>query len=262
MRPLGDQTLWFVFGLTLGIISTLQIVAVIRADDPVFLIERFQGLIGALVAVLVAALTVVGTLMATKNEIENGRELEDRRRDERLRAARVMLPFAAQELHKYSRAVIEQISRLLFADQTPSKLRVTANEPRFISGEICPPPLPQEAFARVKEMIELAPIDVGEDLGETIFSFQADSAQFTQDSYWLREGITPGFTEDDLLSRLVDQVVLCARVERFYWYGIGRDDVPVRGKVSASEFAIAGRRVLGLMGGIMATLDEIYGRKV
>ena len=110
----------------------------------------------------------------------------------------------------------------------------------------------------LRELIESAPLRVGREIAETMKEFQVFYALLNTDLDWAYERKAVYYREEFLLSRLIDQVHLYARIRRLMSYG-SNDGQITSGRIDDEEFRHAGRRALGIHGKYFESLESMRG---
>jgi len=265
LRSKDDQfDLWFPLGILAGASLTWLLVLAPTNQGLAEWAESLQGLISAVIAVFAAVLTVWGTLRAARQEIQNAQSMDEERKAERFKASRAILPLAARELQSHVLNTINQIISLLETNVRVSDELTHENKikrMRYFTGMIKSHPLPPYAMASLKEVVELAPLDVGREVAEAMMEFQRSTASFTHDENWFLYNGRLDYPEETLNDRLVEQIQLYARADRLICYVSSANDCITTGPVSLDEFTQARRRALGVSGRFIESLDERYRDK-
>ena len=109
MKREDNAYLWFAMGVSLGAIVALQAAAIFSDRTCENWFYRYQTLIGAVATLFAAVLGV----MAILRQIGVSREESEAKREETLKGARAMLPFAAHDLQLRVEETIEKITSIL-----------------------------------------------------------------------------------------------------------------------------------------------------
>lgn len=228
MKLLYEQLLWLSFGVTLGIISALQLVAVLHAESSADLLKDYQTLIGVLFATVIALLTLIGTILSAREQINNSRNIEADRKAERLVSARALLPFALADLMHHAIENTRNLYEILPDDADDF-------DSNALKAEFSKRPPPRDAFIIMAAVIELAPVSESSQLAEILRRTQWCDARLEnviQDSKLrFSEKITP----HDVRQRIVDYVDLAARLARCFDYARFYSDSITRGALDIRE---------------------------
>jgi hypothetical protein len=228
------------FGVTLAGLAMLFAGAQSSAE----FVSDYQILIGAGVAILSAFWTIKAHIKTSNDEIEvalrtaseqirSSQLIEESRREEKLRAARAMLPFALTEISTFCDNTIADLSELMKPMATDpiadSLVRFTAG-PRFQMR-----PLPVSALDRMRELIENSPRDIAIEMGRLLSNMQIYTSRLSDIESWNQSGFSGEGKSQVMLDRAIEVFELCAQINRFFDYGRFRSEVVRTGPTDRSE---------------------------
>jgi hypothetical protein len=214
-----EAGLWVVFGFLLGV-AFLGLAALLplldHYDD---FLNYYQTLLGSILALGGALLTV----WIISAQIKQSHEVDERRRLVSLRAARAMLPFALTQITEYASESIEKIIGLLPDDDEENgtiKIPPTA---------ILAPALPKEALPILRECIESAEAEPARRMAELVETLQVQNSRFHglldklagKGMYGLATSAADAY---DVRRRIIDSLELYAMTDQIYDYARNRSD--------------------------------------
>ncbi|MEI7599495.1 MAG: hypothetical protein WCJ41_09245 [Aestuariivirga sp.] len=199
MKLEDASILWFALGLALGAVSAFQLVAIGGQNNPSEWVDHYQALIGALIAVLAAAITVSAALWT-----------ESRRREDRLRSTRAMLPFSLSELTEYSQLTVMRLRSVL-----PPVTGSDLND-QIVTDPFDPAEFPHNSLEKIQEVIEVAPLRLTRGLAELISKFQVYHSRLDDAKVDAKIRFSSFVSVETVRRCIVEHLELQARVARCY----------------------------------------------
>lgn len=236
--------LWFPLGVLLGIAITSLILLGVGAGNFSKLVGDYQIIIGSVIAILTAFWTVRAQMKSSNHEISTviettaqqiyaSQKMEELRRGEKLRAARVMLPFALTEIVAYAEGTVQDLAALLqplpSINDSSSIIFITAGH-RFDLR-----PVPLRALDRIRDLIETSPPEVAVELGMLLSNVQIFAVRLGEIQKWNESGFSGENKELAILARVIDMFELYVQANRFFDYGRLKTDVVQIGPARQSE---------------------------
>jgi hypothetical protein len=259
--------IWFPFGVLLGAsFSGLAMLYAGTSNLTKFLTD-YQIMIGVVIAMGTAVWTIKSHIKTSKDEIEvalrtaseqirASQLIEESRREEKLRAARAMLPFALTEIIAFCQGTVADLSALLVPVRTgrESKILVVMSAgPTFTRR-----PVPISALDRMRDLIEAAPREIAAEMGRLLSNVQIYNSRLSDVEKWNESGFSGEGKHLAILERVADLFELYAQANRFFDYGRLKTDSVKLGATEHSE-------VLGIESAVMLIRDheklEVITRK-
>lgn len=224
MRSEDAPVLWFAMGLVFGAVSALQFAAVVGLQDVSKWVETYQTLVSALTALFAAFIAVLAALW-----------VESRKREDKLRASRAMLPFALSELTDYTTLTVKRLKAVL------PEVSGNALELQIVTDAFDPVDLPRGSLEKLQEVIEVAPLSLTTELANLIARFQVFHSRLEEARVKSEIRHSSFVAVETVRRRIVEHLELQARVARLFDFARFLKDDVTRGPITAKELLATAR---------------------
>lgn len=240
--------LWFPLGVLLGIALTALASLGAGAENFSKFVIDYQIIIGAVIAIFTASWTIRAHMKSSNHEISTAiettgqqirasQQIEEARREERLRAARAMLPFALTEIVAFSESTVQDLAALLQpypSNNNSDTLVFMTSGPSFTLKQV-----PTGALDRIRDLIETSPPRIAVDLGSLLSNVQIFASRLGAMQKWNGSGFADEKKELTVLARIIDMFELYVQANRFFDYGRLKTENVRLGPVRLSEVLAA-----------------------
>ena len=222
LKAVGPRFVWLCVGVMFGASVVLVVSAYTGAVVFSYWVYSYQTLIAAIIAIATAVWTVSETVQTARdqiasaatdaqNQIQNSVDLYERRQKGGLAAARALMPFALSDLARHAVTNSRRLYDLLPNDADDF-------DSDAVRGTFQKQVLPESAFVRLANVIELAPVTIREELTKILKRsqyFDSRLEDVDQDSSTrFSDQVTPHYVR----RRIVDYIELNARINRCFPY--------------------------------------------
>ncbi|PZF78384.1 hypothetical protein DK847_00745 [Aestuariivirga litoralis] len=202
--------IWFWLGLLAGVsLAAILFTSPLEATFHKWL-QQYQTLVSAVLALSAAWFTV----KAARLQIEHAMHLEDAKNNQRLLAARTLIPFALSDIEVFCTTSLERLYEIEAWRDTGPAFATPIGQTRFVMAQ-----LPESAFQKLRDVVEVAPLDVSIELGRLLSSIQISTSRLADLEKWVINAALTESEESILYERMVDLFRISARAHRFYGYG-------------------------------------------
>lgn len=210
--------LWFPLGVLVGISVIGLLVLSGSGNSFADWANSYQTLIGAVVAVVAALLTILSTHKSTQSQIRESRRTYENRRAEKLRASRALLPFALTELVQFCETTSGELSAALPGHQ---QLDQPQSGDIFVlsTGSFKAAQFPEDVLERIQDVIESAPDDIARELGALLTCIQIYTSRLRSLEEQSTRSIAAVKTSYQVIRIMINICELHAQASRCFEYG-------------------------------------------
>lgn len=211
-----DAALWSLFGFLLGAAGIGLLVMFPMLESYIDFIKNYQSLIGALLALGGALLTVI--IIAI--QIQSAQQAEVQRKHDKLRAAKAVLPLALAEISEYAKTNLQILLPLLpLLDDKDGIPQYPSSQLQFVD-------IPTGTLQILRDCIEASGAENGEALSELpakMQIFSSRSQSLSAKMFHRIEEIHRSILDTFQIRRMImDFLHLYVLAGKYYDYGRGK----------------------------------------